>query len=107
MEPFFSGGGMNEVFNTQGLITYLEPPEKLEAGTLNITGMFGLKAAIEYLNQIGMKNIQNYEKELCNYAFKKLKKIKVIIVYNESKKINSNIIIFNKKTFLLKMKRLI
>jgi len=88
---------MNDVFNTQGLMAYLEPPEKFEAGTLNIEGIYGLKAEIEYLNQIGMKNIQNYEKKLCNYAFKKLKKIKVIIVYNESKKINSNIIIFNKK----------
>jgi len=91
MEPFFSGGSMNDVFHTQGLITYLEPPEKLEPGTLNIAGIYGLKAAIEYLNQIGMKNIQNYEKALCNYyAFKKSKKIKVIFLYNESKKINSN-----------------
>jgi len=29
MEPFFSDGGMNDVFNAQGLITYLEQPEKL------------------------------------------------------------------------------
>lgn len=97
IDPFFSGGGMNDTFNTQGLVTYLAPPEKFEAGTLNIAGIYGLKAAIEYLNQIGMKNIQNYERELCNYAFQKLKKIKDIIIYNENKKVNSNIIVFNKK----------
>ena len=97
MEPFIMGGGMNDVFNTDGLVTYLEPPEKFEAGTLNIAGIYGFKAAIEYLNKIGMDNIKNYEKEICNYAFEKLSKNKNIIIYNKNKSINSNIVIFNKK----------
>lgn len=95
-EPFIMGGGMNDIFNNKGLITYLKPPEKFEAGTLNIAGIYGFKAAIEYLNKIGMNNIENYEREICNYAFNKLSKNKNIIIYN-NKKIRLNIITFNKK----------
>ncbi|MBQ4209333.1 aminotransferase class V-fold PLP-dependent enzyme [bacterium] len=97
MEPFILGGGMNDIFNIKGSVSYLKPPEKFEAGTLNIAGIYGFKAAIEYLNKIGMDNIENYEKEICNYAFKKLSKNKNIIIYNRNKNINSNIIVFNKK----------
>lgn len=94
-EPFLTGGGMNIKFDMCGDVRYLNPPMKFEAGTQNIAGIFGLKAAIEYLENIGMDNIQKYEEELRKYAIEKLSKNKNIIIYN--KDAESGIITFNYK----------
>lgn len=95
MEPLMSGGGMNAKFDMCGAVEYLEPPIRFEAGTQNIAGIYGLNEAINYLNKIGMKNIEEYEKELHDYAICKLQKIDDIIIYNPSA--DSGIITINKK----------
>ena len=67
MEPFLGGGEMiNEVYPTTS--NYAKPPHKFEAGTPNIAGAVGLKAAVEYLESIGMQNIQEHEKKLGDFA---------------------------------------
>lgn len=93
--PFMTGGGMNAKFDMCGDVTYLAPPSKFEAGTQNIEGIFGLKAAVDYLTNIGMENIRAHEDELRKYAIEKLKKNKQVILYNE--KAESGIITFNIK----------
>ena len=55
-------------------------PTKLEAGTPNIAGIIGLKAAIKYIQSIGFNNIINYEKNLLNYAINKLNNISKITI---------------------------
>ena len=82
-DPFMTGGGDNARFDMCGNVAFLQPPEKFEAGTLNIEGIYGLGAAIEYLENIGMDNIEKYEKELRNYAISKLKTLQNLIIYNE------------------------
>ena len=82
-DPFMTGGGNNARFDMCGNVAFLQPPEKFEAGTLNIEGIYGLGAAIEYLENIGMDNIEKYEKELRNYAISKLKTLQNLIIYNE------------------------
>ena len=82
-DPFMTGGGNNARFDMCGNVAFLQPPEKFEAGTLNIEGIYGLGAAIEYLKNIGMDNIEIYEKELRNYAISKLKSLQNLIIYNE------------------------
>ena len=82
-DPFMTGGGNNARFDMCGNVAFLQPPEKFEAGTLNIEGIYGLGAAIEYLENIGMENIEKYEKELRNYAISKLKTLQNLIIYNE------------------------
>ncbi len=84
MEPLMSGGGDNAKFDMCGNVAYLEPPAKFEAGTLNLEGIYGLGAAIDYLENIGMDNIQEYESHLRKYAISKLKSLQNIIIYNES-----------------------
>jgi len=96
MDPLMSGGGMNAKFDMCGAVEYLEPPVRFEAGTLNIEGIYGLNAAIKYLNKIGIKNIEAYEKNLREYAIKKIKSIKDIVIYNETAE--SGIITINKFT---------
>ena len=56
-----TGGGMNAKFYMCGDVTYLQPPSKFEAGTQNIEGIYGLKAATDYLMSLGMENIRRYE----------------------------------------------
>lgn len=94
-DPFMTGGGMNAKFDMCGDITYLLPPIKFEAGTQNISGILGLKAAIDYLSNLGMKNIQKHEEELRKYALEKLAKNPNVIIYN--KDADSGIITFNYK----------
>ena len=95
MDPLMSGGGMNARFNMCGEVSLLLPPAKFEAGTQNIEGAIGLASAIKYLENIGMDNIENHEKELRKYAISKLKQLDNIILYNENAE--SGIITFNIK----------
>ena len=80
LDTMMVGGGMNSKFDNCGVIGYLYPPQKFEAGTQNIAGAIGLGKAIDYLNSIGMDNIQKYEKELHDYAIKRLNDIDIIAV---------------------------
>ena len=69
--PYQSGGEMiKEVFTDH--TTFNELPFKFEAGTPNVEGVYGLHAAISYLQGLGMENIRNYENEILNYATGKL-----------------------------------
>ena len=65
--------------------TWNDIPWKFEAGTPNIAQVIGLGAAIDYLNEIGMESIDEYEKELLNYGKEKLKNIPGISIYGEAK----------------------
>ena len=95
VDPFMTGGGDNARFDMCGNVAYLEPPAKFEAGTMNLAGIYGFGAAIDYLNSIGMDNIERYEAELHDYAISKLKTIKDLIIYNETA--DSGIITLNYK----------
>ncbi|MGO9482630.1 MAG: aminotransferase class V-fold PLP-dependent enzyme [Candidatus Kryptoniota bacterium] len=80
MEPFLGGGEMiNEVYPTTS--DYAKPPHKFEAGTPNIAGAVGLKAAIEYLESVGMQNIREHEKKLGDFAVQRLCDIEGIHIY--------------------------
>ena len=95
MSTFHLGGGMNVKFNNLGEFIPLDAPNKFEAGTLNIAGIIGLGAAIDYLNDIGLDNIHLHEVELKRYALDKLKDYKDIIIYNSDN--DSGILAFNIK----------
>lgn len=95
LNPFNFGGGMIKFVSFKD-VSFEDSPEKFEAGTQNISGVLGLAEAINYINKIGIKNIQNSEKILVNYAFKKLKSVKGLEIYS-SKKNNAGIISFNLK----------
>ena len=62
--PPYQGGGemIKEVSFTQ--TTYNEIPYKFEAGTPNIAGVIGLSKAIDFIQNIGLEKISQYENEL-------------------------------------------
>lgn len=95
MKPIIFGGGMNATFSYDGTVEYKELPNLLEAGTPNIADVIAFGSIINYLNKIGINNIENKEKELKEYALNRLKEVKDIIIYN--KNTDSGIITFNIK----------
>ena len=74
MDPYQGGGDMIKEVSFKET-TYNSPPQKFEAGTPNIAGFIGLKMAIKYVENIGLKNIFNYETKLHDYAFDQMNKI--------------------------------
>jgi cysteine desulfurase/selenocysteine lyase len=58
--------------NGQILPSYLPPPEKFEAGLQNYAGAIGAGAAADYLQSIGMKEIERHERGLLEFALKSL-----------------------------------
>ena len=92
MDPVFVGGGMNVTFTKPNNLVPFEAPAKFEAGTLNLSGIYGLKAAIDFLTDVGMDNIEEHERELKQYAVEKMSHSNVII-YNASSE--AGILTFN------------
>ncbi len=95
MDPFMLGGGSNARFDMCGNILLKDAPYKFETGTPAIEAVIGLHAAIDYLNQIGMENIHQHEKELHDYAIEKLMQLENVHVYNPHA--DGGIITFNIK----------
>ena len=80
LPPFMTGGEMIETVTLESS-TWNKVPYKFEAGTPNYIQAIGLGIAVEYLNKIGMKKIQEHEKKLTDYAIKKLKKISGLYIH--------------------------
>ena len=60
-----------------------EYPTRLEAGTLNSHGIAGLSAAIDFLNDVGVDNVEKKEKELTEYFYNEVTKIDGVKVYGD------------------------
>ena len=74
LRPMQYGGDMiSEV--KYSCSTYNHVPYKLEAGTPNIEGVITFGRAIEYLFDLGMENIENYEKSMCQYFLDRIDEI--------------------------------
>ncbi|MBT3227769.1 MAG: cysteine desulfurase [Candidatus Marinimicrobia bacterium] len=67
MKPYQGGGDM--ILNVSFEKTeYNDIPYKFEAGTPNIEGSIGMAAALDYISELGIENIDEYEQELLAYA---------------------------------------
>ena len=71
MRPFLGGGDMIKEVHMDSII-YNDAPMKFEAGTPGIVQTIGFGVALNYMMNIGLKNIAEYESGLKDYAFKKL-----------------------------------
>lgn len=80
LEPFNYGGDMIEYVYEQES-SFEEAPLKFEAGTPNVGGVLGLRAAIDYVEKIGMDEILAYEHELTSYAYDLIKDIPNIKIF--------------------------
>lgn len=80
MTPFLMGGDMIEYVYEQNT-TFAPLPNKFEAGTQNVEGVIGLGAAIDYIEKIGYKEIQNVEAAITKYAVNELSKLDFLELY--------------------------
>ncbi len=71
MEPWHGGGEMIESVTLE-TSTYKAAPHRFEAGTPDIAGVIGLGAAVDYLESVGIKAIQQHGRELTAYAMQRL-----------------------------------
>lgn len=80
MPPFLYGGDMIQSVKWHES-SWNNLPYKFEAGTPHIAGSFGLAAAIDYLQKIGMENIHSHEKQLTKIALEKMQQIDGVKLY--------------------------
>lgn len=80
MPPVQGGGEMIDEVKLEGS-TYLPPPARFEAGTPPVAEAIGLGAACEYLQEIGMKRIEEHEAILGNHLYKRLNEIPGVRIY--------------------------
>lgn len=92
MEPIEFGG---EMIDFVGLYdsTWKELPWKFEGGTPIIAGAVGLGAAIDFLEEIGLDEIEAHERELAQYALERLQSIEGLTIYGPKER--AGIVTFN------------
>ncbi len=89
MPPFHGGGDMIlKVWKDK--FTHAELPAKFEAGTPNIAGVIAFSKAIDYINDLGMDNIIQRERELVKYTIEKTKDIEDFTIYGVAPSENPN-----------------
>lgn len=71
MNPFMRGGEMIE-YVTRESATYAEIPHKFEAGTVNAGGAVGLARALEYIQQVGLSEIEKRDNHLASLIMEEL-----------------------------------
>ncbi len=84
MVPYQCGGDMIESVTFEHT-TFAKPPHKFEAGTPPIAEVIGLGAAIDYLEKLGLNNIQAYENDLLAYGTEQLQQIEGLQIIGTAK----------------------
>ncbi len=74
MPPWQGGGSMIDQVSFSKT-TYLSSPQRFEAGTPNVAGAIGLRAAIDFINEIGIDEISSKESQLMKLAIEELSAI--------------------------------
>ena len=91
--PYQGGGSMIKNVETDSS-TYLNGFQKFEAGTPPIAEVIGLSSSLDFINQVGIDNIYDYENQLAKYAYNQMIKIKDIKIYGDFSN-QTSIISFN------------
>ena len=84
LPPYQGGGGMiSEVLKEK--VTFAETPTKFEAGTMQTSEVVAFSEAIKFIQELGIKNIQNHENEIMEYGIEKLKKNNSVNIIGDPK----------------------
>ncbi|MDF0727453.1 cysteine desulfurase [Cytobacillus sp. S13-E01] len=92
MEPVETGGEMIDFVNLYES-TWKELPWKFEAGTPVIAGAIGLGTAIDFLNEIGLENIEAHEHKLAEYAMNRMSEIEGLTIFGPKQR--AGLVTFN------------
>lgn len=80
LPPLYEGGTgsfSSKLFQPQEL------PDRFESGTLNTSGIFGLRAGMEFVKNRGIREIAEHEIRCVRYIYQRLKDMKGVILYTE------------------------
>ena len=91
--PYQGGGSMIKNVDTDSS-TYLNGFQKFEAGTPPIAEVIGLSASLDFINEVGIDKIYEYENDLTKYAYNQMLKNNDIKIYGDFKN-QTSIISFN------------
>jgi cysteine desulfurase/selenocysteine lyase len=92
MTPLLTGGGMIKELPD----LWLDPPRKFEAGTPNVAGLVGLADALNFVKEIGRKEIVQHENELaarCRKMLETIPQVKMFVPQDRSQQ--SSIVAFD------------
>jgi cysteine desulfurase/selenocysteine lyase len=92
MDPVEFGGEMIDFVGLQES-TWKELPWKFEGGTPIIAGAIGLGAAIDFLEELGMDEIEKHEHKLAQYALQRLSEVDDLTVFGPQKR--AGLVTFN------------
>lgn len=76
--PLLEGGSGSMSFETE---MPPDPPERYEAGTLNVPAAAGLCAGLDFLDSVGMENVARHEEMLFDYAIERLGMMRGVKIY--------------------------
>lgn len=79
LPPFLTGGSMIEIVKMDSS-TYAPTPQRFEAGTQMTSQVVGLGAAVEFLESIGMENVQRHEHMLTEYALERMQEFPGLVI---------------------------
>ena len=83
LKPYQVGGGMIKSVEKED-VSYEDVPQRFEAGTENVAGAVGLAKAIEYLEEVGLEEVYQHDKELAEKMIEGLNRIDGIEVLSPS-----------------------
>ena len=84
LPPYQGGGGMIEEVKKDN-ITFPESPTKYEAGTLQTAEVVGFSESIRFIQDVGIKNIMQHEREITEYGVQELKKNNTVKIIGDPK----------------------
>ncbi len=83
VEPVNFGGKMSIAWGQNQESQWNSIPDRFEAGTKPMGEVVGLRAAIKFLQKVGMENIAKHELEMKQYALSRLSEVPNIIIHNK------------------------
>ncbi len=88
MPPVFGGGDMVEKVSVEEA-TFQKPPFRFEAGTPAIAEVLGFAEVVDFLQKIGLSEIEAYETTLTEYALERLKEIEEVTILSKANQLSS------------------
>ncbi len=84
LPPYQGGGGMiSEVKKDD--VTYADSPTKFEAGTMQTAEVVAFAKSINFIKDLGIKNIENHESQVLEYGLEKMRKINSVNIIGNPK----------------------
>lgn len=81
MPPYQGGGEMIDRVRLPEGTTFELPPLKFEAGTPDFVGIAAFKAALDYIDAVGLERIEQHEERLLSYTTARMKQIEGMRIF--------------------------